>query len=215
MSSVPSVASVASVACRLARSRGALLAAAVAAILVVLVAAAHVRMYYGGPGSGGRTAPDAALIQASVADVTPDMLAERQPIVLVDELVVPDHRALRKSLFRWQGVVRARERPGSAAGCTAARFTLLSCFDGASGTDVSIYPAARGELAVDVRLARGRTLVLPPRWVWSARHALFETDLYDCFSAALHALGASRIGLPSLLGQPAAPAAAGAQVTAS
>ncbi len=189
----PSLASVASVASDLVRSRGAFWAAAVAAILVVLVAAAHVRMYYSGPGSGGRTA---TLIQASVADVTPDMLAERQPIVLVDELVVPDHRALRRSLFRWQGVVRARERPGSAAGCTAARFTLLSCFDGAHGTDVSIYPAARGELAVDVRLARGRTLVLPPRWVWSARQALFETDLYDCFSAALHALGASRIGLP-------------------
>ena len=156
-------------------------AAVLALVAFALLAfAAHSRAYYSGPGSASPSARDAQLLQTSAQDITPDMLSERQPLVLVDELVVPNHKALLSSVFRWQ-YISSRSRAAVREGASRARFTLLSPFhDSAVGQSVvSIHPVSRPALRVDVLLALGRTLVLPPRWAWSADGPLRETCLHD------------------------------------
>lgn len=152
-----------------------------AVVVGVCLLLAHVRAYYVGAGVA------ATLIQVSAADATSDLLAERQPMVLMDALVVPDHLALMRTLFRWQYLV-ARRRVGVSDGFAAARFTLLTSFS-SDAAEAAVVSISCGSTAVDVRLARGRTLVLPPRWAWrSAGAELVESALHDPVTLLLSAL---------------------------
>lgn len=155
-----------------------------AVVVGVCLLLAHVRAYYSGAGGGVA----ATLIQVSAADATSDLLAERQPMVLMDALVVPDHQALMRTLFRWQYLV-ARRRVGVSDGFAAARFTLLTSFSSDAAAAAPVVSISCGSTAVDVRLARGRTLVLPPRWAWrSAGAELLESALHDPVTLLLSAL---------------------------
>ena len=76
----------------------------VASLVIVLLVflAAHASLYFRGPGNGTKRVQ---MLQAGLGDLAPEVLSERQPLVIMDELVVPDHKALQASTFSWQGIV--------------------------------------------------------------------------------------------------------------
>jgi len=180
-------------------------ALAIAALAVVL---AHARRYYSTATYGGEGDP-IQILQTRLEDATPELLAERRPLVIEDRLVDPATDLL-KTLFRMQYVWKSRaERcPDVAAGfgVARARFTLVFFLPtptdsdaGAEGGDFDVVirrPAGRalddeedGDGGVAVRLAPGRTLVLPPRWRYAtlgdARSAT-QVRLHDSISVLLN-----------------------------
>ena len=148
-------------------------AAVILSIFVAVLIASHVRLAVSVPRQ------PAELIQASAADVTGDVLAERQPLLLTDALAVADHGPLRATLFRWLHCGPLSSSATGTGGACAARFTLLSCFSQDKCT-VSISPSGQPDGQVSMYLSRGRTLVLPPGWTWSAGGAsLTVSELHD------------------------------------
>lgn len=149
-----------------------IVATAAVVALAVLIIASHVRLAV-----GGARLP-AQLIQASLADVTLDLLSERQPLLLTDALAASDHRPLRSTLFRWLHCGLLSTTGTGSSGVGAARFTLISCFDDDECT-VSIVPLQKPQLLTDVRMARGRTLVIPPGWRWHSSASVTVSQLHD------------------------------------
>lgn len=127
------------------------------------------------------------------ADCTPDVLAHKRPLVLLDRAARP--RDLLSTVFRWQFVRAAGPEPlapgGQARVVARARFTLLSCAGPGDATVELWHPRGPGaDPDAAVRLHMGQTLVLPP-W-WGARVAdgagVTALRLYDTFHLALRAL---------------------------
>ena len=109
------------------------------------------------------------IIQAAVSAVTPEMLAERRPVVIEDRLVGDPAESLARTVFRWQHVRRRAATPCrlDAFTHTRARFTLLY-FEAPTAADPSVVIRPRegdddGD-GIAVVLAVGRVLVLPPGW---------------------------------------------------
>jgi hypothetical protein len=148
------------------------------AVVLVLLFASHARLYYTGGGCGG-----ASLLQASVDTVTSELLAERRPIVIEDRVVNPAD--LVATVFRWQYAWRSGVEPCrlDAFETCRARFTLLFFLEGDDSTVVIKAPTNTNtntnthtntdtdtdthtdtNTDIAVRLAAGRTLVLPPMW---------------------------------------------------
>ena len=137
------------------------------AVVLVLLFASHARLYYTGGG--------ASLLQASVDTVTSELLAERRPIVIEDRVVNPAD--LVATVFRWQYAWRSGVEPCrlDAFETCRARFTLLFFLEGDDSTVVIKAPTGTNTNTntntntdtytdIAVRLAAGRTLVLPPMW---------------------------------------------------
>ena len=109
-------------------------------------------------------------MQAPLSEVTPELLAERRPIVVDERLVDPAGFAA-SAAFRWQHVWRSAEpeacRLDAFASTSPARFTLLF-FDSTESSQptIVIKTALSGDdgEAVAVRLAPGRVLIMPPGW---------------------------------------------------
>ena len=167
-------------------------ATVISLVVVVVLVASHVRLAIGG------ARQPSELIQASAAAVTGEVLAERQPILLTDELAVADHGSLRATLFRWLHCGPLSVSGSGRVGASTARFTLLSCFS-QDKCDVSISPTSGhdGHQAVTVNLmmSRGRTLVLPPGWAWTSSSAVTVSELHDPVTwtvARIRGLGSKR-----------------------
>lgn len=140
------------------------------AVVAAVLCAAHVRRYY-------RRGGNAAIVQTSLSELSPELLAGRRPIVIEDVLVRPSDLAT-SSAFRWQHVWRSSVEPCRADGgfeVATARFTLLfydhdggeAGVDGGGGVVVIEPPETGGANATAVRLVAGRAIVLPPRWRYS------------------------------------------------
>ena len=158
------------------------LALALAAIVLVL---AHARAHF-------RPTELEQLVQAPLSAVTPDLLAERRPILVEDRMVDPASLA-RSPLFRWLVVSRGTPQPRSPAdgfATTRARFTLVFYVedqpsDPSSGPVPNVVLKDSRGADVVVRLAPGRVLVLPPGWRYmplSASPRALTVALDDAFS---------------------------------
>ena len=142
-------------------------------MFLVLLILAHARAYFNVPSGGSQ------LLQAWISDVTPEILSERQPIILMDELAVPDHQSFLKTSLRCQHISSRLDKDVSQ-GFTSARFTLISCFIKTASTVSIIAPRDGGSIIIN--LSRGRTLVLPPRWKWSSSVPCTVTSAHDPFT---------------------------------
>ena len=137
-----------------------LLVAAMVALLVVAVA--YTRWHLTPSG-------ECTLLQTRLDSVTPELLAEKNPVVLLDR--VTRHADLLRTVFRFQYVWAAS--PAAATGDwqeARSRFTLLCAppIDGYDGALVDITHPRRVGGIVRVVLRPGQTLVLPPWWWYRA-----------------------------------------------
>lgn len=117
------------------------------------------------------------ILQTDVARCTPDLLAEKKPIVLQDRVV--DHRALLTTVFRYQFVASDTCKPPSGKR-TNARFTVL--FNPRSDCEIDIgHPHHHESRVTRVRLPKNMTLIMPPRWFVSAPSDVGTIRLYDTY----------------------------------
>ena len=133
--------------------------AAAAVVVVAILLAAHVRHHLT-PCEGVQ------ILQASLAQCTPSIFAEKRPVVITDRVV--DHDDLRRTVLRYLHLWGGRQsevEPGKRTRAVA-RFTLLflSAAVATSAAAVDIVHPKHPNEVVRVVLAAGRTLVLPPLW---------------------------------------------------
>ena len=131
---------------------------------------------------------DMQIVQTSLRKCTPDLLAEKRPVVLEDRVL--DHGDLLGTVFKFQFVTSERS-PSSLAETaykTPARFTLLFLDGEDVTTHVDIVHPVPGTGGARVVLRRGTTLVVPPRWTVTPGPHVSRIELYDSFHAALRYL---------------------------
>ena len=123
------------------------------------------------------------ILQTKLIGCTPELLSEKQPVVLIDRVV--DHTDLLKTAFKYQFLTSDPKQdtlPG-ARYVTTARFTLL--FSAVQDTHVDLaHPKTQHNL-VRIKLPAGMTLVVPPRWTFCPGAAVSCIKLYDSFHAML------------------------------
>jgi uncharacterized cupin superfamily protein len=167
---------------------------AVASIaLLVLLALAHARANLRLPAAS----EDLEILQATVSTITPEMLAERRPIVIIDRIAGDPVESLATTVFRWQHMTRTSDRACrmDAFERSRARFTLVHYpYDehadslSSDGGAVVVKPAGdEAHDGVAVLLSAGRVLVLPPGWrflplVAGARRARLD-DLFTAVAS--------------------------------
>jgi hypothetical protein len=158
------------------RSTFALVLIALVTALVALVYARHALRVNGA----------LELIQTSVADFSPELLADRSPIVIEEQLVDPEaaaRRLLRHSYLL--AVVRAATFPPRVS--TPVRAALAAVVAGAEGEELTLFHPTNGA-DTTVLLRKDQVVLVPARWsiepaIGPCRVLLFKdlfTPLYHC-----------------------------------
>ena len=142
-------------------------------IIVFLLALIYIRYY---------TTPSRypELVQTTLALCTPELLSEKNPILLTDRVV--NHADLLGTVFKYQyarSSVPAPLRGGANKMKTDARFTLIYTTM-ASNVVVDIeLPNTHHQMRVLLRVHE--TLVVPPRWTIRPAADVTVIKLYDMF----------------------------------
>jgi hypothetical protein len=162
----------------------------VAVVAVVALLAAHARLYAWPPDGG-------VILQAPLASVTPDLLAERRPLVIEDGVVDP--RDLLTTVLRWQTCWHSDVEacPAGVEARTDARFTALY-FAAASDAQqqeqqqeqspaVVIEQRSRPGQETAVLLHDARVLLLPPGYRYRPLSTALRIRAHDPFTVLLSA----------------------------
>lgn len=171
--------------------------AVAAAIVVAAVAVVYVRWSLT-PCSGCH------VLQTRLATCTPELLAEKKPIVIQDRVV--DHRKLLDTVFKYQFIMRkdagggdggswggdAKGGMATVSTTTDARFTLF--YDPRADFEVDLVHPSDKSVIARVRVPSGMTIVVPPLWrCIFARSPQSATRrcirLYDTFFTTVNGLG--------------------------
>lgn len=146
--------------------------------VLFVVTLCHRRVYM----NGMRKDPE--LLQVSLDGLTPELLSERQPILLNDILVDP-RTSLLDTVFRKQYIkmdASVRCVAGEPLRCRA-RYTLITQSSG-QGVLRLAHETKRG-VAVDIAMAGGQALIMPPGWqvqVDAAAPGCDAVGLHDLFT---------------------------------
>ena len=117
---------------------------------------------------------DPELLQMSLDKLTVDLLSERQTI-LIEDSIVDAPNALLETVFR-KLYIRMDEIPGDLTHYRCrARYTLVTC----KTEDALLTLRREGLSGVDVNMAVGQVLILPPGWT-------VETESRGCRVVSLH-----------------------------
>lgn len=123
------------------------------------------------------------IIQCHLANCTPELLREKNPIVFQERLVDPTD--LPSTVFRCQHIWTHKPDPVAPKSThkTTARFTVYHCGNAhASHIDVA-HPRSMSSSPVRVIMRLGTTVVVPPGWRVTCGSGVQRQELDDAFTA--------------------------------
>ena len=129
--------------------------------------------------------PDFQILQTTLAACTPELLAEKLPVVLTER--VTDHAALLRTVFRFQYVhADAAEACPTTSTPSRARFAVVYLAEDVMEENAFVdiaHPRDSGD-PVRIRLRLGTTVIIPPRWSYACSPGGARVvRLYDTFHA--------------------------------
>lgn len=132
---------------------------AISSVLAIAVTWVYVKYYL-------TPSEDPALLQTTLALCTPELLAEKNPILITDRVF--KHEDLLGTVFKYQHVYTSPREPLLQGFSTRARFTLLFSDDGGTDSEAASYVdishPVNPEAITRVVIRPHETLVLPPMW---------------------------------------------------
>lgn len=127
---------------------------------------------------------DPELLQVSLEKLTGELMMERQPILLEDSLVDAE-RSLLDTVFKRQYIKMDPHGPiaaGQPMRCRA-RYTLITCTCSNQVTNLRLTHEARPGVGVDIVMASGQSLIMPPGWLVTAHaEGCNAVSLHDLFT---------------------------------
>lgn len=128
-------------------------------VFVALVYILSARYYASAPVSESCT-----VAQISIEDFNPSLIrTHRIPYIINERL--PDLSEFMTSVFRYEYICKkVREETNVAFRC-GAMFTLIHATEDVDDQEVSLSHPRNGKSIVNVKLSKGRLIILPPRWL--------------------------------------------------
>jgi len=108
-----------------------------------------------------KVAEDITLLQVSLADMTPDLLLEKNPIIITDNVV--SCKQVIDSVFAWGYIWSKHVTVSESSQYNPYQYLLVHCNTSKSSSVVITHPR-QPKGPVEVKLYQGNILILP--WSW-------------------------------------------------
>lgn len=130
-----------------------------------------------------RSRREPTLIQCPVAELTPAVLVQRQPVLISEQIVHPD-KDLPSTAFRWMHIQMASRRSVAppATRCRArGRFALV--WKTSEGRTTIEIADPSGKYSMQIIAAEGQVLVMPQGWRFACSTDQLEVfEMHDAIS---------------------------------